>query len=181
MPSWQRWQRCGPSSGCRETEGDTMSDLQQLYQEVILDHAKRRCGNLPLTGAPESGDVMFGASHQVNPTCGDEITVEALYTPAAGRLHMRWDGAGCSISMASASVLAEMLDELTPDRFAEVEAGFHELMHSRGRGRADEELLGDAAAFEGVSKFPARVKCALLAWVAFKDAFVQAQAAAEGR
>ncbi|MYM19151.1 SUF system NifU family Fe-S cluster assembly protein [Brevibacterium sp. 5221] len=151
-----------------------MSGLDQLYQQLILDHAKRRTGNMPLLGAAEP---PVGASHQINPTCGDEITVEARRDPATGRLLVRWDGEGCSISMASASAMTELAEECDPEGFNALEARFHELMHSRGQAQPDEEALGDAAAFAGVSKFPARVKCALLAWMALKDAVYQIEGA----
>ena len=155
-----------------------MSDLQQLYQQVILDHAKQRYGNRPLLGGTGiDRSPQFGSSHQVNPTCGDEITVEAEIDPGTGALTVRWDGQGCSISMASASVLTEIAEVTGPEGFAAAEAAFHTLMHSRGQGEADEDVLGDAAAFQGVSKFPARIKCALLSWMALKDALAQAHAA----
>ncbi|GAA4389201.1 MULTISPECIES: Fe-S cluster assembly sulfur transfer protein SufU [Brevibacterium] len=155
-----------------------MSDLQQLYQQVILDHAKQRYGNRPLLGGTGiDRSPQFGSSHQVNPTCGDEITVEAEIDPGTGALTVRWDGQGCSISMASASVLTEIAEDTGPEGFAAAEAAFHTLMHSRGQGEADEDVLGDAAAFQGVSKFPARIKCALLSWMALKDALAQAHAA----
>ncbi|MCQ9384311.1 SUF system NifU family Fe-S cluster assembly protein [Brevibacterium sp. 50QC2O2] len=148
-----------------------MNGLEQLYQQVILDHSRQRTGNLPLTGGAPG--ESFGSSHQLNPVCGDEITLE-VHIGADGSHSVRWDGDGCSISMASASVLSELVEESAPEELVRIEAAFYELMHSRGKGEADEELLGDAAAFVGVSKFPARVKCALLSWVAFKDALLQA-------
>ncbi|WP_349827901.1 Fe-S cluster assembly sulfur transfer protein SufU [Brevibacterium litoralis] len=155
-----------------------MNDLNQLYQQVILDHARARHGNLPLVGGTDiEHSPLFGSSHQVNTTCGDEITVEAEVDPATGRTRVRWDGEGCSISMASASVATEMAEDLSAEEFARVEAAFHALMHSRGTIEPDEEVLGDAAAFAGTSKFPNRIKCALLAWVALKDALAIARAA----
>lgn len=152
--------------------------LEQLYQQVILDHARQRHGNtVPISGLPEvPRPSYFGHSHQVNPTCGDEITVEVERREEDGRIVLRWDGQGCSISMASASVLSELAQEAKPDEVAPVMAGFQALMHSRGQGEPDEELLGDAAAFHGVSRYPARIKCALLAWKAFEDALRQANA-----
>lgn len=144
--------------------------LDQLYQQVILDHAKARygCGRLdPQTAA--------GRSHQVNPMCGDEITAE-VGAGEPGARTLRWDGDGCSISMAAASVAAQIFAEQGEDAFVAAEAKFHELMHSRGNTVADEAVLHDAAAFASVSRFPARIKCALLAWIAMKDALVQAQA-----
>lgn len=156
-----------------------MTDLTQLYQQVILDHAKQRVGEGTLR-APSADErpASFGSSHQVNPTCGDEITVE--YGPVTGTEHpLVWDGSGCSISMASASVAGELLQEQGADGFRTAAPAFRELMHSRGKGEPDEDLLGDAAAFQGVSKFPGRIKCALLAWVAFEDAIAQAETTKE--
>ncbi len=150
--------------------------MQQLYQQVILDHSRARTGNAALLREAAAG--AHGYSHQVNPTCGDEIELETELETGGG-LSVRWTGDGCSISMASASVLAELAAESTAERMLEIEAKFHELMHSRGTMEADEEILGDAAAFTGVSKFPARIKCALLAWMAFKDALSQAQSSLE--
>lgn len=158
-----------------------MTDLTQLYQQVILDHAKERSGaGALLAPAPDARPAGYGSSHQVNPTCGDEITVEVGPSAAPGEEPHRWSGDGCSISMASASVASDLLTEHGRDRFAaSIAPAFHALMDSRGRGEPDEELLGDAAAFHGVSRFPGRIKCALLAWVAFEDALVQAETTKE--
>ncbi|HLS31956.1 MAG TPA: SUF system NifU family Fe-S cluster assembly protein [Brevibacterium sp.] len=156
-----------------------MTDLTQLYQQVILDHAKQRVGEGPLR-SPSAADrpAGFGSSHQVNPTCGDEITAE--FGPVADAASpLVWEGSGCSISMASASVAGELLRERGVAGFRAAAPAFRELMHSRGRGEPDEDLLGDAAAFQGVSKFPGRIKCALLAWVAFEDAIAQAETTKE--
>lgn len=148
------------------------TQMQQLYQQVILDHSRERIGNADLLG--DKAAVPHGSSHQINPTCGDEIELETELG-SDGSIVVRWTGDGCSISMASASVLSELAEENTLEGMLDVEAKFHELMHSRGTMAGDEEILGDAAAFSGVSKFPARIKCALLSWVAFKDALNQAQ------
>lgn len=150
--------------------------MQQLYQQVILDQSRARIGNAALLGEDAAGP--HGSSHQINPTCGDEIELE-IELLDDDHLAVRWRGDGCSISMASASVLSELSAEATVADMLEIESAFHELMHSRGTMDADEDILGDAAAFTGVSKFPARVKCALLSWMAFKDALNQAQTARE--
>jgi nitrogen fixation NifU-like protein len=145
-----------------------MSALDQLYQQIILDHAKARHGS-GLAGHPSAPAAAVGQSHQLNPVCGDEITLRAEVVD--GRIAgLRWDGAGCSISMASASLLAELAQDLTPQEFARMADHFRDVMRSRGTLEPDEELLGDAAALAGVSKYAARVKCAMLAWVAAEDA-----------
>ncbi|RZU62053.1 Fe-S cluster assembly sulfur transfer protein SufU [Zhihengliuella halotolerans] len=148
-----------------------MSGLEQLYQQIILDHAKRRVGDGLQEPATEGG--RSGESHQHNPICGDQIR---LRVELDGRriATVSWEGNGCSISMASASVLTELAEGLEQDELLELIDVFRELMRSRGSIEADEEVLGDAAAFAGVAKFPARVKCAMLAWVAAENALLAA-------
>ena len=133
--------------------------IDQLYQDIILDHYKHPHGR-------GLRDPFAGEAHHVNPTCGDEITVRV----AADLSDISYDGMGCSISQASASVLHELLTGRRPEEAFRVHAAFVELMQSRGRIEPDEQLLGDGVAFAGVAKYPARVKCALLPWMAFKDA-----------
>ena len=137
--------------------------MDQLYQEIILDHYKHPHGR-------GLRDPYAGEAHHVNPTCGDEITVRVT-----GDLSdISYDGMGCSISQASASVLHELLTGRAPaDAFA-IHAAFVELMQGRGQVEPDEEVLGDGVAFAGVARYPARVKCALLPWMAFKDAAARA-------
>ena len=150
------------------SERSTVSDeLEQLYQEVILDHSRRPHGR-GLTGGTEA------SSHQINPTCGDEVTFE-LHLDADGRIaDGRWDGHGCAISQASASLLSMVVPGLTAAELRERIDGFRTAMRSRGALAPDEELVGDAAALAGVSRYPARVKCAMLAWVAAEDALTKA-------
>jgi nitrogen fixation protein NifU and related proteins len=139
------------------------TELEQLYQEVILDHSRRPHGR-GLTGGTEA------SSHQINPTCGDEVTFE-LHLDADGRIEAgRWDGHGCAISQASASLLSDVVPGLTAAELRERIDGFRTAMRSRGEIAPDEEQVGDAAALAGVSRYPARVKCAMLAWVAAEDA-----------
>jgi nitrogen fixation NifU-like protein len=141
-----------------------------LYQEIILDHYKHPHGR----GLREPYDAQV---HHVNPTCGDEVTLRVAL--AGGDIKdISYDGQGCSISQASASVLHELLTGRPVTEAMEVLDSFTELMGSRGQLEPDEDVLGDGIAFAGVSKYPARVKCALLAWMAFKDATAQA---VEGR
>jgi len=184
-----------------------MDSLQQMYQQVILDHAKKPHGRvaqlasvgtvpssmkpsstLPSStvpsstvpgGAPASSIITSAqtdadhcaTSHQVNPTCGDEITLELRVND--GKIaDLQWLGQGCSISQASASVMTDLVKgQKVADALA-VEELFHELMNSRGKGLSEdaEDELGDAVAFTGTSQYPARIKCALLGWMALKDA-----------
>lgn len=146
--------------------------LDQLYQQIILDHAKTRHGSgLAGTAAPEG--AATGQSHQLNPVCGDEVTLRLAV--ADGKVaQVSWDGAGCSISMASASVLSEMAEGMTVAELHEVIDSFRDVLRSRGKVPADPALLGDAAAFEGVARYAARVKCAMISWVAAEDALNQA-------
>jgi nitrogen fixation protein NifU and related proteins len=138
-----------------------MSDpLAGLYQQVILDHAKQRTGFGEL-------DHADAERFERNPTCGDEITLQiALETGTDRVASLAWRGAGCSISQASASVLAELAPGMTKAELQSTIDEFRRMMRSRGVGEPDEDVLGDAVAFQGVSKFVMRVKCAMLAWVA---------------
>lgn len=149
------------------------SDLQQLYQQIILEHAKQRHGD-GLLDVPAGATA--GESHQLNPTCGDEITLRAVVDGSTVD-GISWEGQGCSISMASASVLAEMMAGMDRDEVGALVEDFRTLMRSRGSVEPDEEVLGDAAAFAGVARYPARVKCAMLAWVALEEALAQASPA----
>jgi nitrogen fixation NifU-like protein len=140
--------------------------LESMYQEIILDHYR----NPHHKGLREPFDAEV---HHVNPTCGDEITLR-VKLDGGKVVDVSYDSAGCSISQASASVLTDLVIG------RDVEAGFaaHEeflaLMQSKGAATPDEDVLEDAVAFVGVSKYPARVKCALLSWMAWKDATAQA-------
>ncbi|WP_315560549.1 Fe-S cluster assembly sulfur transfer protein SufU [Actinomyces gerencseriae] len=145
-----------------------MNELDRLYQQVILDHSRERHG----AGALADPDAT---SHQVNPTCGDEVElgvrIDGDRIGAVG-----WQGEGCSISQASISVMHDLVDGADLATVARLSKDFDVLMHSRGRGVDDAVLdaLEDGAAFEGVSKYPNRVKCALLGWMALRDALVKA-------
>lgn len=144
-----------------------MSDLQNLYQELILDHSRTPHG-FGLRGE------IAAQSHQVNPTCGDEVTLQVHRADDGSIEALAWEGLGCAISQASASLLAELAEGLTVDELEIRIAAFREAMRSRGKIEPDEELLGDAAALGGVSRYVARVKCAMLAWVAVEDALHKA-------
>lgn len=146
--------------------------LDQLYQQIILDHSKARHGS-GLAGIAAPARASTGQSHQLNPVCGDEVTLRVAVED--GKVaQISWDGAGCSISMASASVLSELAEGMTVDELHAVIDNFREVLRSRGKIQADPEVLGDAAAFEGVARYAARVKCAMLSWVAAEDALNQA-------
>jgi nitrogen fixation NifU-like protein len=139
--------------------------MESLYQQVILDHAKHPHGVGLL------GDAA-GHSHQLNPTCGDEVTLE-LHVSDGVVTAIRWEGHGCSISQASASLLADLATGLTVAELTERIDAFRELLRSRGTIEPDEDLLGDAIVLQGVSRYVARVKCAMLAWVAAEHAITQ--------
>ncbi|MEO5833232.1 MAG: Fe-S cluster assembly sulfur transfer protein SufU [Nakamurella sp.] len=146
--------------------------MQQLYQEIILDHHKR----------PHHAGLRtpFGAEvHHVNPTCGDEVTLR-VRLEGDGReakvLDVSYDAMGCSISQASTSVMTDLVIDRTLGEALDVLGEFTTMMTSRGTLEGDEDVIGDGVAFAGVSKYPARVKCALLGWMAFKDAAAQAVA-----
>jgi nitrogen fixation NifU-like protein len=147
--------------------------LDSLYQEIILDHYKNPQGRGLRPAAPEQ---RAGEAHHVNPTCGDEVTVRVAVGHDAVLNDISYEGQGCSISQASASVLHELLRGRDVTRAMAVHEAFVELMGSRGQIEPDEDVLGDGVAFAGVAKYPARVKCALLPWMAFKDATVRAVA-----
>ena len=148
--------------------------LDQLYQEIILDHYKHPKGR----GLREP----FAAEvHHVNPTCGDEVTVR-VQLEGDKVADISYEGQGCSISQASASVLHELLVGKELAQAQKIQETFLELMQSKGKIQPDdamEEVLEDAVAFAGVSKYPARVKCALLSWMAWKDATAQALGGAD--
>lgn len=163
-----------------------MSELDQMYQEVILDHAKRRVGEglagpveehpgRPALVGLQEGETAAGHDHEFNPTCGDEISLRVgLRDDRIASL--TWTGDGCSISMAAASVLAEMAPGTTVTELREQMEAYRQMLRSRGTVEPDEQLLGDAAAFAGVSRFVARVKCAALGWVAAEKAIDRALA-----
>ncbi len=140
-----------------------MSGLEDLYREVILDHARERHG----FGLHEGAAAH---SHQVNPTCGDEVTVQLHLDGAGGIAELTWEGQGCAISQASVSILAGLVHDDDPELLRRRIAAFRELMQSRGEVEGDEELLGDAVVFQGASRYVARVKCAMLGWVAAEHA-----------
>jgi nitrogen fixation NifU-like protein len=144
--------------------------LEQMYQDVILDHYKH----------PHHRGLRepFGAEvFHVNPTCGDEVRLRvALSDDGELVSDVSYDGQGCSISQAATSVLSDLVIGRTVTDALTTVAAFSEMVSSRGTVEGDEDVLGDGIAFAGVSKYPARVKCALLGWLAFKAAAAEAVA-----
>ena len=141
--------------------------LDNLYQEVILDHYKHPENK----GLATSYDAQV---HHINPSCGDEITLN-LTLQGDKVSAISWDGVGCSISQASVSIMSSLILNKDLQQAQIIFDEFITLMQSKGSGQPDESILEDAVAFAGVSQYPARIKCALLGWMAFKDASVQAQ------
>jgi nitrogen fixation NifU-like protein len=141
-----------------------------MYQEIILDHYR----NPHRRGLRDPYDVEV---HHVNPTCGDEVTLRVRLARDGGAVtvsDVSYEGEGCSISQASTSVMTDLVVGRTVAEAMTVQDEFLAMMQSRGSTEPDEEVLEDAVAFAGVSKYPARVKCALLGWMAWKDATSQA-------
>jgi nitrogen fixation NifU-like protein len=144
--------------------------MEQMYQEVILDHYKH----------PHHRGLRepFGAEvYHVNPTCGDEVTLRvALSDDGEQVVDVSYDGQGCSISQAATSVLTDLVIGQSLGDALKTVTAFNEMISSRGKIEGDEDVLGDGIAFAGVARYPARIKCALLGWMAFKDAAAQARA-----
>ncbi|MCR4511912.1 Fe-S cluster assembly sulfur transfer protein SufU [Aeromicrobium sp. 50.2.37] len=146
-----------------------MSDATQvdsLYQEIILDHYKQKHG-------AGLRDPFESQVHHVNPTCGDEVTLR-VHLDGSTVSDVSYDAVGCSISQASASVMNDLVVGKPVDDALAVLDAFQALMQGKGAVEPDEDVLEDGIAFAGVAQFPARVKCALLSWMAFKDATSQA-------
>jgi nitrogen fixation NifU-like protein len=143
------------------------TELDSLYQEIILDHYR----NPHHKGLREPFEAEV---HHVNPTCGDEVTLRVHL--AEGKIEdVSYDALGCSISQASASVMTDLVIGKPVDEAMAVHEEFLALMQGKGQLEPDEEVLEDGVAFAGVAKFPARIKCALLSWMAWKDATTTAQ------
>ncbi len=150
--------------------------LESMYQEIILDHYRQPHHK----GLKEPFDAEV---HHVNPVCGDEVTLRVSLKDVNGEPvvdDVSYDSLGCSISQASASVMSDLVIGKPVDEAMTISQAFLELMQSKGaklqgvEGGPDEDVLEDAVAFAGVSKYPARIKCALLGWMAWKDATAQA-------
>jgi nitrogen fixation NifU-like protein len=142
-----------------------------MYQEIILDHYKHPHGR-------GLRDPFDAESFQVNPTCGDEVTLRVKLDD--GKVaDVSYDGQGCSISQASTSVMTDLVVGHTIEEAFTTMDAFVELMQGKGKVEPDEDVLEDGVAFAGVAKYPARVKCALLGWMAFKDAVARTTTGAE--
>jgi nitrogen fixation protein NifU and related proteins len=156
--------------------------LEDMYQEIILDHYR----NPHHKGLRDPFDAQV---YHVNPTCGDEVTLRVLLKQPASPDNtgggepvvedVSFDSLGCSISQASASVMTDLVIGKPVSEAMKVSEAFLELMQSKGQLEPDEDVLEDAVVFRGVSKYPARIKCALLGWMAWKDATAQAIAHAD--
>ena len=178
--------------------GMSGDDFEQMYQEVILEASKHPHGKEHFAAdlaqedsGAKSGETVVrasheyctpGESHQFNPTCGDEATIHVEVSDSKPHTIERlvWDGHGCSISQASLSIMVDLAEGKSIDKVMELEQLFHQLMESRGKGLGnedDEEQLEDAIVFQGASKYPMRIKCALLGWEGLKDALAKALAA----
>lgn len=143
-------------------------DVESMYQEVILDHYRNPHGR-------GLRDPFDSEVFHVNPTCGDEITLRVKLGDDGEIADVSYWNQGCSISQASASILFDEVEGKPVDQAFATLDEFVELMHSKGQTEPDEDVLGDLVAFTGVAKYPARVKCALLSWMALRDAVEQAQ------
>ena len=137
-------------------------DLQGLYQQLILDHSKNPHGRVAL-------EAPTAQSHQVNPTCGDEVTL-SIEVRDDVIVAVGWEGHGCSISQASASLLSTIVESVPTAEAESLLGEFRTAMRSRGQIELDEDRFGDAIALNGVSRYVARVKCAMLPWVALEKA-----------
>ncbi|MDX6286528.1 MAG: nitrogen fixation protein NifU [Frankiales bacterium] len=142
--------------------------LDSMYQEIILDHYRHPHGK----GLREPYDVEV---RHVNPTCGDEVTLRVRLNGDTVE-DVSYEAQGCSISQAATSVLTDLVVGKPVDKGLAVGEEFRELMNSRGQTEPDEDVLEDAVAFAGVARYPMRIKCALLGWMAFRDAVAQASA-----
>jgi nitrogen fixation protein NifU and related proteins len=146
--------------------------LESMYQDIILDHYR----NPHHKGLRDPYDAEV---YHVNPTCGDEVTLRVTVKDVAGDPvveDVSYDALGCSISQASASVMADLVIGKPVSEAMRIGDAFLELMQSKGQAEPDDDILEDAVAFAGVSKYPARIKCALLGWMAWKDATARALA-----
>ncbi len=150
--------------------------LESMYQEIILDHYR----NPHHKGLREPFDAEV---YHVNPTCGDEVKLRVTLKEVGGEQvveDVSYDSLGCSISQASTSVMTDLVIGKPVGEAMRINDAFLALMQSKGQAEPDEDVLEDAVAFAGVSKYPARIKCALLGWMAWKDATARALGGRDG-
>jgi nitrogen fixation NifU-like protein len=149
------------------------SSLEGLYQQLILDHAREKHGfhgDLEDAALPAHSN----RSRQYNPLCGDEVTLQLTLDEAGGLVaDLVWAGDGCSISQAATSVLHDLVVGQSVTEAEVVVSGYRAMLRNRLDAEPDEDLLGDAIAFAGVSRHANRVKCAMLGWTAFEDALMR--------
>lgn len=145
--------------------------------EITLNNTHESCA------VASSENSALGQSHQFNPTCGDEVTMRVEISNSANNNEtpvissVKWDGHGCSISQASLSMMVDLVEGKSVDEALRLDALFHKLMESRGEGlknEDEEDALEDAMVLQGVSRYPMRIKCALLAWEGLKDSIAKA-------
>lgn len=146
--------------------------------EITLNNTHESCAV-----AIFAENSALGQSHQFNPTCGDEVTMRVELSNIANNNEtpvissVKWDGHGCSISQASLSMMVDLVEGKSVGEALRLDALFHKLMESRGEGlknEEDEDALEDAMVLQGVSRYPMRIKCALLAWEGLKDSIAKA-------
>ena len=147
--------------------------VEQLYQEIILEHYRAKHHS----GLREPYDTEV---HHVNPSCGDELTLRVVLDGDQVS-DVSYEGVGCSISPAATSVMSERVVGAPVSQALQLHDGFQQMIQGKGELSLDEDVYGDAVAFEGVARFPARVKCAMLGWAALRDALLRAHVAKEDR
>jgi nitrogen fixation NifU-like protein len=143
--------------------------VEELYQEIILDHYRSKHHS----GLREPYDAEV---RHVNPTCGDEVRLR-VHLDGETVTDVSYEAMGCSISQASTSVMTDLVIGNEVAYGLDLYEEFLTMMQGKGQIEPDEERLEDGIAFAGVAKFPARVKCALIGWSAFRDAVMRAQSA----
>ena len=166
------------STESAESAENTESSENKESAEITLNNTHESCAV-----AIFAENSALGQSHQFNPTCGDEVTMRVELSNIANNNEtpvissVKWDGHGCSISQASLSMMVDLVEGKSVDEALRLDALFHKLMESRGAGlqnEEDEDALEDAMVLQGVSRYPMRIKCALLAWEGLKDSIAKA-------
>lgn len=133
-----------------------MSDLRELYQEMILDHSKHPLNKGKLEKATHQADGF-------NPLCGDRVKIDLIVDQGVVK-DIRFEGSGCAISTASVSILTEAIKGKSEKEIGNLFGKFHDLVTGKKDGSEESDNLGKLAVFQGVREFPMRVKCATLSW-----------------